>query len=57
MTPTIALVAPNRGGGVVESFGAHAAEIIRRTRVGFDASPDEKDLEQPSCEVLLRWRT
>lgn len=56
MTLTIALVAPNRGGGVVKPFPSHTTEVIRRTRIGFDASPDKKDLEHRSCAVLLRWR-
>lgn len=53
MTPVIALVTSNHDRGVVESFMAHAAGTIHQIRVGFDASPDEKELEQPSCEVLL----
>lgn len=55
MTPAIAQVTSNRNEGMVESFVAHAAEIFRRTMVGFNASSDEKDLKEPNCEVLLYW--
>lgn len=38
ITPTIALVAFNRNGGMDASSLPHTAEIIQPTRVGLDAS-------------------